>query len=142
MQIRCQALAELPQAAAEIIAFSKGRGLSVWLFEGAMGAGKTTLAKAVCLQLGVEDMVQSPTFSIINEYRTAANEPVYHFDFYRIKEVEEAVQTGAEDYFYSGYLCLIEWPSKVEPILPERFLKITIEVDKDTSRKILLSVHE
>lgn len=142
MQIRCHKIEDLPGAAAGIVAFAREKKLAVWSFEGEMGAGKTTLIKAICEVLGVEDTVQSPTFSIVNEYRTHSGLPVYHFDFYRIKDVEEAVHIGAEEYFYSADLCLIEWPSKVEPILPDCFLKVSIEADKDFSRNILLSVHE
>ena len=142
LQVSCRTIQELPEAAQEVVKFAKERKLEVWLFEGEMGAGKTTLIKAICQQLGVEDTVQSPTFSIVNEYRTVVGDPVYHFDFYRINEIEEAVQIGAEEYFYSGSLCLIEWPSKIEPVLPDRFLKVEIEVEKDSSRKILLSVYE
>lgn len=108
-----------------------------------MGAGKTTLIKEVCRQLQVEDTVQSPTFSIVNEYRTREGQPVYHFDFYRINEVEEAVQIGAEDYFYSGEWCFVEWPSRVEAILPEEYLSVEIQVtSENTQREILLSVYE
>lgn len=144
MSISCNGLEELPEVAAHVVDFAKEKKMEVWLFEGSMGAGKTTLIKAICKELGVEDTVQSPSFSIVNEYRTAANEPVYHFDFYRIKNVQEAVEIGAEEYFYSGEFCLIEWPSKVEPILPHRYLKVKINLDKDkdTSRQILLSIHE
>ncbi len=142
LQISCKTLEELPRAAAEIVAFAKEKQEWVWLLEGVMGAGKTTLSKAVCKEMGVADVVQSPTFSIVNEYRTRDNEPVYHFDFYRIGDVEEAIQTGAEDYFYSGALCLVEWPSKVEAILPDTYLHIQINVDKDSGRNILLTIHE
>lgn len=141
LEIRCDKLEELPAAAAGLLAFARETGRKVWLFEGIMGAGKTTLIKAICKQLGVEDTVQSPTFSIVNEYSTLEGEAVYHFDFYRIDEVAEAVQIGAEEYFYSGALCLIEWPSKVTPILPEEYLEVRIALDKDTNRKIFLSVH-
>lgn len=142
LEIKGNTLEQLPEAAADIVTFARENNLKVWIFEGAMGAGKTTLIKAICKQLDVKDIVQSPTFSIVNEYRTAANEPVYHFDFYRIRSVEEAVQVGAEEYFYSGDFCLIEWPSKVEPILPDCYLKIILNLNKDTSRNILISVHE
>lgn len=142
MQIRCSKIEDLPEAAGEIIAFAREKKLMVWIFEGEMGAGKTTLIKAVCKLLGVEDTVQSPTFSIVNEYRSAGGGTVYHFDFYRIREAEEAVHIGAEEYFYSGNLCLIEWPSKVEPLLPDNYLKITLIAEKDFSRNISLSIHE
>ena len=91
-----------------------------------MGAGKTTFIKAICLALGVTDIVQSPTFSIINEYRTQAGDPVYHFDFYRIKKIEEVYDLGYEDYLYSGNYCLLEWPELIEKLLPEGTLRISI----------------
>ncbi|WP_017731824.1 tRNA (adenosine(37)-N6)-threonylcarbamoyltransferase complex ATPase subunit type 1 TsaE [Nafulsella turpanensis] len=143
LEISCPSQRDLPETAAAIIAFARGQGgQKIWLFEGSMGAGKTTLIKEICLRLGVEDTVQSPTFSIVNEYRAEGDEPVYHFDFYRIKEVAEALQIGAEEYFYSGHYCLIEWPSKIEEILPEQYLQVQIEVNEDNSRTILLSTHE
>lgn len=142
LQIHCPSLQDLPQAAAELLSFLKGREERVCLFEGEMGAGKTTFIKEFCRQMGVMDTVQSPTFSIINEYRTREGKPVFHFDFYRIDAVDEAVQIGAEEYFYSGELCLIEWPSRVEAILPDACLQVQIRVDKDSSRNILISIHE
>lgn len=140
LEISCPSPEDLPQAAAGLIAYAEAQsGKKVWLFEGVMGAGKTTLIKMVCRQLGVEDMVQSPSFSIVNEYRTATDEPVYHFDFYRITEVAEAMHIGAEEYFYSGHLCLIEWPSRIEEILPDSYLRVQVKVNKDKSRTILLN---
>lgn len=141
-QIPCASLEDLPEAAKELLSFLKGRSEQVCLFEGDMGAGKTTFIKELCRQLGVTDTVQSPTFSIINEYRTEEGRPVYHFDFYRIEEVEEAVQIGAEEYFYSGELCLIEWPSRVAPILPDGCIQLHIKVARDNSRNILISTDE
>lgn len=88
------------------------------LFYGSMGAGKTTLIKAVCEALGVEDTVTSPTFALVNEYSTANGEPVFHFDFYRIECLEEAYDLGYEEYFYSGRLCLVEWPEKIDALIP------------------------
>ena len=143
LEISCPSPEDLPQAAASIIAFAKAQGSEkIWLLEGVMGAGKTTLIKAICRQLGVKDTVQSPSFSIVNEYRAENDEPVYHFDFYRITEIAEAMHIGVEDYLYSGHLCLIEWPSKIEEILPDTYLKVQVKVNKDNSRKILLSTHE
>ena len=112
----------------------------VWLIDGEMGAGKTTLIKEICTQLGVEDNVTSPTFSIINEYRSA-KEPIYHFDFYRVKSLEEALRAGVEDYFYSGYYCFIEWPDIISPILPEQYFRINIEEGVDENRKYKLSLY-
>lgn len=95
-------------------------------FYGAMGAGKTTLIKNLCHRMGVTDEVNSPTFAIVNEYVTEKGESVYHFDFYRIKKIEEAYDIGFENYFDSGNLCLIEWPEMIEPLMPEKYLRVEI----------------
>ena len=95
-------------------------------FYGSMGAGKTTLIKNLCHRMGVTDEVNSPTFAIVNEYVTEEGESVYHFDFYRIKKLEEAYDIGYENYFYSGNLCLIEWPEMIEPLLPEEYIRVEI----------------
>lgn len=95
----------------------KGLNFKIWIFDGEMGAGKTTLIKSICKNLGVMDEVSSPTFSIVNEYKTVDGKTVYHFDFYRVKSIEEAYDMGVEDYFNSGNLCLIEWPEKIKEIL-------------------------
>lgn len=101
-----------------------------YAFFGKMGAGKTTLIKELCAQLGVEDNVCSPTFAIINEYSSGEGEPVYHFDFYRLKSLDEAYDLGYEEYFYSGCYCFSEWTEKIEPLLPEHYLRVAIdEVD-------------
>lgn len=143
LKLGVESLEKLPEAVSTLIAFAEEQQRRLWLLEGNMGAGKTTLIKEVCRQLQVEDTVQSPTFSIVNEYRTREGHPVYHFDFYRINEVEEAVQIGAEDYFYSGEWCFVEWPSRVEAILPEEYLFVEIQVtSENTQREILLSVYE
>lgn len=105
-------------------------------FFGAMGAGKTTFIKAFCGLLGVTDNVASPTFSIINEYRTGAGEMVYHFDFYRMKNLAEILDLGTEDYFYCSSYCLIEWPEIIGDLLPENTLKVKIEVDETTGHRI------
>ena len=108
-------------------------------FYGKMGAGKTTFIKALCKLLGVEDEVNSPTFAIINEYRSETTaELIYHFDFYRIKKLEEVYDLGYEDYFYSGALCFIEWPELVEELLPLDAKKVTITENSDGSRTITL----
>jgi len=98
----------------------------VFAFYGAMGAGKTTLIKAICRELGSEDNITSPTFALINEYTTKSDFLIYHFDFYRIKKLEEAYDLGYEDYIYSGNYCLIEWPEMIEPLLPEGIVEIRI----------------
>ena len=112
---------------------------TVFAFNGKMGVGKTTFIKAVCEELGVTDVINSPTFAIINEYRSdVTGELIYHFDFYRINNIEEAYNIGTEDYFYSGALCFIEWPEKIESLLPESTVFVTIEEQEDGSRLILL----
>jgi tRNA threonylcarbamoyladenosine biosynthesis protein TsaE len=109
-------------------------------FYGKMGAGKTTFIKALCEELGVEDVITSPTFAIVNEYSLPLGGrlegALYHFDFYRIKKIEEVYDMGYEDYFYSGNLCLIEWPELIEDLLPEDALRVTIEEQPDGSRII------
>lgn len=109
---------------------------TVFAFYGKMGAGKTTFIKAVCESLQVSDVITSPTFAIVNEYRSDTGELIYHFDFYRIKKLEEVYDMGYEDYFYSGALCFIEWPELVEDLLPPGTVKIIIEEQPDGSRKL------
>ena len=115
----------------------------VYAFYGKMGAGKTTFIKAICEELGVEDVITSPTFAIINEYSiTTPHSPltsdvIYHFDFYRIKKLEEVYDMGYEDYFYSGALCFIEWPELIEEVLPEDAVKVQIIEKEDGTRAIL-----
>lgn len=106
-------------------------------FYGPMGAGKTTLIKDLCHRMGVTDEVNSPTFAIMNEYVTCEGESVYHFDFYRIKKLEEAYDIGYENYFYSGNLCLIEWPELIEPLLPERYLRVDIRLGSTDDERII-----
>lgn len=101
-----------------------------------MGAGKTTFTTAICRRLGVTDTVCSPTFTIINEYRAKSGEPVYHFDFYRINKISEAMDIGFEDYVYSGALCIMEWPENIVKILPEDTLRVSIKVNQDLSRTV------
>lgn len=101
-----------------------------------MGAGKTTFTTALCKRLGVEDAVCSPTFTIINEYRTSDGEPVFHFDFYRIGKLSEAMDIGIDDYFYSGNFCIMEWPENIEDLLPEETLRVRITVNPDLSRTL------
>lgn len=103
----------------------------VFALYGSMGAGKTTFIKAIAAELGVADIVQSPTFSIVNEYRTVTGEPVFHFDFYRIRKKEEVFDIGYEDYLYSGNYCFIEWPELVESLLPAETIRVRISGDPD-----------
>ena len=109
----------------------------VFAFYGKMGAGKTTFVKAVCEELGVDDVITSPTFAIVNEYQSATTgDSIFHFDFYRIKKLDEVYDMGYEDYFYSGSLCFLEWPELIEELLPEDAVKVTIEETQDGSRLI------
>ena len=114
----------------------------VWLFYGEMGSGKTTFIKSLCVRLGVGDTMSSPTFSIINEYKTGDDKKIYHFDFYRIKNEAEAYDIGSEEYFYSGSLCLIEWPEKIPSLIPAEHAEISITVENQNHRTIALSVHD
>lgn len=114
----------------------------VWLFYGEMGSGKTTLIKCLCRRLGVSDVTSSPTFSIVNEYRTADEKKVYHFDFYRIRNEAEAYDIGTEEYFYSGSFCFIEWPEKIPTLIPPEHVTISIAVENANQRTIALSVHD
>jgi tRNA threonylcarbamoyladenosine biosynthesis protein TsaE len=132
-QITIKGLEELDRAAGTFLREIGDHSLIA--FYAPMGAGKTTLTTAVCKALGVrEDAVSSPTFAIVNEYRAASGEPVYHFDFYRIGKVSEALDIGFYDYIDSGALCLMEWPENIEEILPEETLKVHISVLPDESR--------
>jgi tRNA threonylcarbamoyladenosine biosynthesis protein TsaE len=124
MNITINHLNELSSAAKALLSFAGDQKL--FIFEGEMGAGKTTFIKAVCAELGVKETVSSPTFSIVNEY-VAGTQVIYHFDFYRIKNLQEAYDIGYEEYFYSGNICLIEWPERVAALLPETFIKVEIE---------------
>lgn len=106
-------------------------------FYGSMGAGKTTLIKNLCHRMGVTDEVNSPTFAIVNEYATLEGESVYHFDFYRIKKLEEAYDIGFENYFYSGNLCLIEWPEMIEPLLPDHYIRVCLRLGTTDDDRII-----
>lgn len=124
MKIEIPDVEALPQVAETLLStFSKER---FFAFFGKMGVGKTTLIKEICSQLGVTQNVCSPTFAIINEYTAGNGDPVYHFDFYRLKNISEAYDLGYEEYFYSGCYCFTEWTEKVEEILPDHYLRITI----------------
>ena len=138
MEIKIQSLDQIHEAAKEFIA-AMGEN-TVFALYGKMGAGKTTFVKAVCEELGVTDMITSPTFAIVNEYRSEDTaELIYHFDFYRINKLEEVYDMGYEDYFYSGALCFIEWPELVEELLPGNTIKVSIEEQKDGTRTVTLS---
>lgn len=132
--ILIQNIGELGSAAKNFI--GQISDYNIIAFYGEMGAGKTTFIKAICNELGVIDGVNSPTFTLINEYKTAEGIPLFHFDFYRIEKPVEAFDIGIEEFFESGYLCLIEWPEKIEQILPPETLKVKISVQPDDSRLI------
>ncbi|MFD2717849.1 tRNA (adenosine(37)-N6)-threonylcarbamoyltransferase complex ATPase subunit type 1 TsaE [Hymenobacter monticola] len=133
-------LADLPIAAQALSTAITESGCTVVAFEGEMGAGKTTLISALAAALGVADDVSSPTFALVNEYRDGRQQPVYHFDFYRINSVAEAEQMGAVEYFDSGYLCLVEWPARVADLLPMPRLEVRLEVREDQSREVELKI--
>ena len=134
MEIKIQSLEDIASAAQKFVD-EMGENC-VFAFYGKMGAGKTTFIKALCNALGVTDMVNSPTFSIVNEYIDGEGNSIYHFDFYRIKRLSEAYDIGFEDYVYSGNLCLMEWPELVEELLPDDVVRVTIEEQADGSRVI------
>lgn len=135
MEIKIESLDKIREAALEFVA-SLGES-TVYAFYGKMGAGKTTFIKAICEELGVSDVITSPTFAIVNEYRSdTSGEIIYHFDFYRIKKLEEVYDMGFEDYFYSGALCFIEWPELIEEVLPEDAVKVSISENADGSRTV------
>ncbi len=131
-KIEIESLSELPKVAEAVLGELRGR--SVVLFRGPMGAGKTTLISRIAAALGAEDTVTSPTFALVNQYEGEGGRRIYHFDFYRINNVEEALDLGYEEYFYSGELCLVEWPEKIEPLLPEDAMTVTITVGEDEHR--------
>ncbi len=135
MEIKINSLADINEAAKQFIE-NMGDG-KVFAFYGKMGAGKTTFIKAICEELGVDDVITSPTFAIVNEYQSATTgDSIYHFDFYRIKKLEEVYDMGYEDYFYSGSLCFLEWPELIDDLLPEDATKVTIEATDNGGRVV------
>ena len=132
--VSISSLRELKNVASTILADMNGQ--NVFAFYGKMGAGKTTLIKSFCEVLGVEEVVTSPTFSLVNEYSDKNNEPVYHFDFYRIKKITEVFDIGYEEYFYSDNYCFIEWPELVVELLPESYVYISIE-EEDSGKRVI-----
>ena len=137
MEIKINSLDNIREVAKQFIAAMEDN--TVFAFYGKMGAGKTTFIKAICEELGVTDVINSPTFAIVNEYRSdETGELIYHFDFYRIKKLDEVYDMGYEDYFYSGALCFIEWPELVEEVLPGDAVKVTIEEVEDGTRSVRL----
>lgn len=135
MKIEINSIDNIDAAAQRFVAAMGGS--RIFAFYGGMGAGKTTFIKAVCEQLGVEDVITSPTFAIVNEYTVASTgATVYHFDLYRIKKTDELYDMGCEEYFYSGALCFIEWPEMAEELLPENTVKVSMEQHEDGSRTL------
>ena len=141
MEIKINSLDTIREAAKQFIAAMEDN--TVFAFYGKMGAGKTTFIKAICEELGVTDVINSPTFAIVNEYRSdETGELIYHFDFYRIKKLDAVYDMGYEDYFYSGALCFIEWPELVEEVLPGDAVKVIIEEVEDGTREVRLESME
>lgn len=134
--ITLHSLADLPQAAREVLDFAKGE--NILLFQGEMAAGKTTLIKEICRQAGVTESVSSPTYSLVNEYLSQQGDTIYHFDFYRIHHEAEALDIGVTEYLDSGYLCLIEWPANIAGLLPDAFVEVSIDKGPGEARAITL----
>jgi tRNA threonylcarbamoyladenosine biosynthesis protein TsaE len=137
---RALSLDALKAAAGELI--EKCNTTKVWLFYGEMGSGKTTLIKAICERLGVGKGMSSPTFSIVNEYETRQGGIIYHFDFFRLKNEQEAYDLGAEEYFDSGNFCFVEWPEKIPSLIPERHVKVKITPTDPANRMIAYTYHD
>lgn len=137
MELLANSTNDLNYIADRLLEFAKDHRFLI--FNGEMGAGKTTFIKAFCKALGVSDNITSPTFSIINEY-LGKDHSIFHFDFYRLKNLQEAFDLGYEDYFYSGNYCLVEWPERVTPLLPDQFISIDIVVMDDQTRKFIFTV--
>lgn len=134
MEIKINSIDSISDAARQFVDAMGDR--TVFAFYGSMGAGKTTFIKAICEQLGVTDVINSPTFAIVNEYLSGEDEPIYHFDFYRIKREQEVLDIGYEDYVYSGNVCFMEWPELIEDLLPEDAVRIKIEEQPDGTRLV------
>ncbi len=130
--IRITSPSDLPDVARAVIETIGDR--TVVIFRGEMGAGKTTLIREIVAQLGATDVVTSPTFAIVNQYQGAKDRRIYHFDFYRLEDLREAYDFGYEEYFYSGDICLVEWPERIEPLLPEEVITVRIAVVDETER--------
>jgi|SRR6187402_1601691 len=135
MILIAKSISDLSGIAQQIISYASN--CRVFLFYGDMGAGKTTLIKSLCGALGSNDNITSPTFAIVNEY-AGGGDKIYHFDFYRLKNQNEALDLGSDEYFYSGNYCFIEWPEKIPDILPDKYIRVNLQVQDDNSRKITL----
>lgn len=134
MEISINNLSEIENVAQQILSFTENN--KIFCFEGNLGAGKTTLIQAICNQLGVEEDMSSPTYSIVNEYKTKNGDVIYHMDLYRLKSLEEVLDTGIEDYFYENNYCFIEWPEVAKQILPDEIVQILIEKISENQRKL------
>lgn len=132
--IKIENLGDYPVAARTFVEAMKDS--RIFAFYGKMGSGKTTLIKSICEELGVEDAINSPTFAIVNEYEERNGNPIYHFDFYRIKTLAEVYNMGYEEYFYSDGICFIEWPELIEELLPEECVRVEIEEEADSTRTV------
>lgn len=138
--IKIKGLEDYPQAAREFI--SQMQGARIFAFYGKMGSGKTTLIKSICEELGVEDSINSPTFAIVNEYEDREQRTIFHFDFYRIKSLEEVYNMGYEEYVYSDAICFMEWPELIEELLPEETTKVYIEENSEGEREVRILFNE
>jgi tRNA threonylcarbamoyladenosine biosynthesis protein TsaE len=138
MTLRIASIGQIHQTAKQFIQAMEGK--TIFAFYGSMGAGKTSFIKAICEELGVKDVINSPTFAIINEYTLPNGNPIYHFDFYRIEKTEEAFDLGYEEYFYSGRYCFIEWPEKIENLLPSDCVKVYIKELPDDKREVDIKI--
>lgn len=136
MEIIIDSLNDLDKVADALLESLNGR--NVVAFFAPMGAGKTTLISAIMERMGSQDTVTSPTFALVNQYYTESEEPVYHFDFYRINSLAEAFDMGYEEYFYSGDLCMVEWPEKIEQLLPDDTMVVKIEIIDPTTRRFII----
>ena len=138
--IKITGLEDYPQAAREFV--SRMQGARIFAFYGKMGSGKTTLIKSICEELGVEDSINSPTFAIVNEYEDREQRTIFHFDFYRIKSLEEVYNMGYEEYVYSDAICFMEWPELIEELLPEETTKVYIEENSEGEREVRILFNE
>ena len=140
MELILTDLSDLPNAGRTVIE-NFADTYKVWLFYGEMGAGKTTFIKELCNQLNVLDNISSPTFSIVNEYLTEEEDTIYHFDFYRIEDQQEAIGIGVDEYFCSGDLCFVEWPQRIPSLIPDEYLEINIILEENNQRRLSIKPH-
>lgn len=134
MEWQWKQLEDAAQIAQELL--EAAGDLKVWSFQGSMGAGKTTLIAALCKAMGVTDAISSPTYGLVHEYRSRGAQRIYHFDFYRIQSLQEAFEMGAEDYFFSGNYCFIEWPERIADLLPDQVFRLRIDIFEQSTRII------